>query len=95
MARALPRVKEEETTIIKKGLLEKWIASGMPEKIDNLINSFLEKFLRKVKIYLLKIDNFLAQHLNKSKLNSNGVSRKESIDFKEVSDKNDLEKERG
>lgn len=89
MARALPRIEEEE--VKKQGLLEKWMASGIPEKVDNLINSFLEKFLRKAKIYLLKIDNFLAQRLNKSRLNGNSNLKKENIDFKEMSGKNNFE----
>lgn len=88
-AQALPRVEGEEIPT-KKGLLEKWMSSGIPEKIDNFVNSFLEKFLRKAKIYLLKIDNFLAQRLNKSKINNSGNLKKENIDFKEVSSKNNL-----
>ncbi len=72
VARALPRVKEEaeESDNRKGGLLERWVTSEMPEKVDEFLSTFLSKFLRKFKVFLLKIDNALGAHLKKIKPDS-------------------------
>jgi hypothetical protein len=81
MVRALPRISEEESRA-KASLLERWIASELPEKIDLALNNFLVKFLRKSKVWILKIDNLLAKHLKNIKTeNGNG---KPKPDFKEI-----------
>lgn len=84
LIRALPRVDEKD--IKEKGLIDKWISSGIPEKIDRIINSVLEKILRKIKVFLLKIDNLLSKRLQKIK---DEKSSKESLidEFKKL-DKN-------
>jgi len=71
MARALPRVSDSETT---RG--PNWIDRLMKrvptQEIDRGINVFLVKFLRKLKLVILKIDNFISHRLGK-------LSKKSSI----------------
>lgn len=70
VARALPRVQEDEGSEHvgrKNGLLERWVTSEIPERVDGFLSSFLSKVLRKLKVFLLKIDNSLSGHLKKIK----------------------------
>jgi hypothetical protein len=80
---ALPRI--EESPVAEKGFFERWAHSEIPEKIDAAFNSFLLKFLRKVKVTILKFDNALAKHLQKIKPEED---KRPVIDFKEISGQN-------
>ena len=80
---ALPRI--EETPSDQKGFLERWAHSEMPEKIDAAFNNFLLKFLRRTKVFILKLDNVLAKHLQKIKPEED---KRPNIDFKEISGQN-------
>jgi len=80
MVQALPRI--EEVPSEEKGFLERWAHSEMPEKIDAAFNNFLLKFLRRVKVLVLKLDNALARHLQKIKPEED---KRPTIDFKEIS----------
>ncbi len=77
---ALPRI--EEVPVDEKGFLERWAHSEMPEKIDAAFNNFLLKFLRRIKVLILKFDNALAKHLQKIKPEED---KRPTIDFKEIS----------
>ena len=94
LIRALPRIDESETTPVKASILERWLTSEIPEKIDVILNNFLGKFFRKSKIFLLKIDNYITRRLEKMK--SVGVQNgKSSLDFKQiVENKNEKENNR-
>ncbi|MBU6500979.1 MAG: hypothetical protein KGJ89_02535 [Patescibacteria group bacterium] len=85
--RTLPRI--EMSGEDKKGIMERWLASELPEKVDVAMNGFLVKFLRKLKILLLKVDNSLSGHLRKIRPENTGANaQKPAIDFKEISGKN-------
>ena len=62
-ARTLPRIDGEPET--KENILDRLANSGIPEKVDNVLNSFLSKFLRRLKILLMKVDNFVSEKLKK------------------------------
>lgn len=79
----LPRIEEVPTE--EKGFLERWAHSEMPEKIDAAFNNFLVKFLRRIKVLVLKLDNSLAKHLQKIKPEED---KRPNIDFKEMSGQN-------
>ena len=79
--RALPRLGEESPEI-KMGVLDRWVTSEIPEKIDQTLNSFLEKFLRKSRVWILKLDNNVSHMLKKVKPNGNG--HKNGFDFKDI-----------
>ncbi len=88
--RTLPRI-EESGVPEKKNAWEKWLASGVPERLDRVLNGFLAKFLRKLKIFLLRADNAVTAQLKKVKSDGNGAQNKPSIDFKSITDKNNGE----
>lgn len=80
VARALPRV--DETSRPAHGPLGRWITSEIPERVDTALNNFLGKFLRRTKVFLLKIDNMLTEHIKKTKTeNGSGKAR---IDFNDI-----------
>lgn len=85
MARALPRVVEEPQPE-KQGFLDRWAHSQFPEKLDVAFNGFLLKFLRKLKVLVLKLDNTLSKHLQKARGEENG--KKPAIDFREIAGQN-------
>ena len=81
---ALPRI--EEVPGEKKGFFDRWAHSEIPEKIDAALNSYLLKFLRKVKVFILKLDNTLGKHVQK--INPENKKKKSNIDFKQISGQN-------
>lgn len=83
--RTLPRI-EESGIPEKRNAWEKWLASGVPERVDRVLNSFLAKFLRKLKVFLLRADNAVTTQLKKVKSDGNGAQAKPSIDFKKITD---------
>jgi hypothetical protein len=82
MVLALPRI--EEGPAVERGFFDRWARSEMPEKIDAAFNNFLLKFLRRVKVLILKLDNALSKHLQKMR----PEEKKHTIDFKEISGQN-------
>lgn len=84
MVQTLPRI-EETPPQDQRGFLERWAHSEVPEKIDAAFNNFLLKFLRKIKVLVLKFDNTLAKHLQKIKPEED---KRPAIDFKEMSGQN-------
>ncbi|MFA6354519.1 MAG: hypothetical protein WCX12_02430 [Candidatus Paceibacterota bacterium] len=73
VARSLPRIEEGEVRRDELGFWGKLVASEIPEKADQLFNSFLVKFLRKLKVFLLKIDNMISRRLKKIKHKNAGA----------------------
>lgn len=86
MVRALPRIAEEPLAE-KRNLLDRWAHSQIPEKVDNALNGFLLKFLRKLKVFVLKVDNGLSNRLEKVKPATEDL-KKPAIDFKEMAGQN-------
>lgn len=88
MVRALPRIAEEPA-VEKQNFLDRWTHSQIPEKVDAVLNGFLFKFMRKLKVVVLKADNSLSTHLEKVKpAGENG--KKPAIDFKEIAGQNKI-----
>jgi len=83
VARSLPRIEENQDGQ-KTGILDRWASSEIPERIDAVLNGFVEKLLRKLKVILLKVDNSLAKHIKKVKPGPNGNGKPSGIDFKEM-----------
>ncbi len=87
VARSLPRVGEEASD--KKNFLDRLASSEIPEKIDTAFNGFLLKYLRKLKIVLLKVDNFITEKLKKISSNGNlkhfgKLASRPKIDLKDI-----------
>jgi len=82
MVRALPRIAPEANE--PQGLLDRWAHSDIPERIDIALNGFLFKFLRKIKVAILKLDNNLGNHLQQMKAKEDEYEKKSVIDFREI-----------
>lgn len=97
MVRALPRMAEADDAMgadgaaAPRGLLDRWAHSDIPEKIDGAFNGWLLKFLRKFKVFVLKLDNAVSSHLHKIHREKIEIEKKGVIDFKEISGKGEAE----
>jgi len=67
VARAMPRVTEIPKINQAKDYFEKLLKKFPLEKADMLATLWTEKFLRKLKIVILKLDNLLSKHLKEIK----------------------------
>jgi hypothetical protein len=77
MVRALPRVAEEPSD--RQGVLDRWAHSELPEKLDAAFDTFLIKFLRKLKVFIMRLDNALSKYLRK--INAADDGTKVIVDF--------------
>lgn len=84
MVRALPRISEEPDGNVS--LFDRWAHSQFPERVDRVLNGFLLKFLRKLKVLVLKFDNTLSTHLEKVKPGE--ADKRPAIDFREIAGQN-------
>ncbi len=66
VAQGAPRINDQIEQE-KKTKVDHWFSKIPIRKIDIALNNFLEKFLRRLRVRILKIDNFLLNHLNKIK----------------------------
>lgn len=66
-ARALPRVSETVSSEPRKNYLEDFLKKFPLEKADAFSSYWLERFLRKLKIVILRFDNLLTKHLQSLK----------------------------
>lgn len=74
LAKAAPRVGNEPPSQ-QANPFDKLMARVPMARIDENINSFLSKFLRKFKVVIMKVDNFINHRLGKlTKKNGNGTN---------------------
>ena len=66
-ARALPRVLETASSEPRKNYLEDFFRKFPLEKADAFSSYWLERFLRKLKIVILRFDNLLTKYLRNLK----------------------------
>ena len=89
VARAMPRVEEDQ--VKRKSILDKLAASELPEKLDAALGSTMFKLLRKFRVIILRLDNFVNKEIKNFSKNS---GEKASQDFKgmiaEEKDETDL-----
>ncbi len=72
LARALPRVESEVNTNPSRENKFLLFCKKIPlDKIDNYLNLALHKSLRKLKIIIMKADNFITKKLKSMRSNSN------------------------
>lgn len=67
MARAVPRVKDEEVRVHAPGKFDALLKKLPLEKMDARLSSFSEKSLRKLRVVILKFDNMLQNYLKRVK----------------------------
>ena len=63
MAKAVPRISDEPDN----GPADRSHVMIYIEKLDEILKAFLEKVLRQFRIWLLRLDNFVGQKLNRFK----------------------------
>jgi hypothetical protein len=80
--RALPRV--EELAPLKRGMLERWLTSQLPERIDAMSHAAFLRTLRRLKVFTLRIDNSINKKLQRMKLESGEAIGMPKIDLKKV-----------
>lgn len=76
LARAVPRVHESGDVVHAPGRFDRLLSKLPLQKIDARLNVFLEKFLRRAKVILMKFDNSINYHLGRLR-KSNNVSETE------------------
>ena len=76
MARALPRVADEiESPVTFYDYMERWLEKLPIHHLDQKINHSLFKFLKRIRVIIMKLDNNIVHGLGKLKKNgenSNG-----------------------
>ncbi len=65
IARAIPRVPEETSSPRRSNWVDRLMAKIPMSRIDDNINSFFAKFLRKLRVVVMKMDNFINDRLGK------------------------------
>ncbi|MDO8467314.1 MAG: hypothetical protein Q7S83_04215 [bacterium] len=65
IARAIPRVPEEVSTHRRSSWVDRLMSKIPMSAIDDRLNSFIAKFLRKFRVIMMKIDNFINDRLGK------------------------------
>lgn len=65
VVRVLPRIEDNGQKRDERSFFERWLVSELPEKADLYLSSLLTKWLRKIRIFILRMDNILGNHLSK------------------------------
>jgi len=65
MARALPRVENNPQPSRGPNFFERLLSKIPTSRLDQEINGFLARFLRKIKVFTMKLDNFINDRLGK------------------------------
>lgn len=66
-ARALPRVLPAENPRSIWSHIDEWFGRLPLHRLDDRVNAFLFKFLKRTRVVVMKIDNRLIRHLDKVK----------------------------
>jgi len=87
LARVVPRVSETEIQAVSASdFLDQWIKKLPLEKMDAWLSSQFEKFLRKFKVVVLKLDNLLTKHLQSLKPPAQNAAKPTLFEKKEDSE---------
>lgn len=87
IARGIPRI-DDTLREEPKNKIDHWFSKIPIEKFDIALSNFLEKFLRRIRIGLLRMDNFLVKHLNRVKTTNQTNNKKPDLISAFVSGKN-------
>lgn len=66
-ARALPRVEPAENPKSVWSHIDEWFGRLPLHRLDDRVNAFLFKFLKRTRLVVMKIDNRIIRHLDKVK----------------------------
>ena len=90
MARAMPRVGEADEVRRKTDRVGSLIDKLPLAKIDKALNAFFEKFLRKIRVVIMKFDNLTNAYINKLR-RKNRADMQLPLIHKEKKEKEDVE----
>lgn len=76
MARAMPRVGEEKQAIPQSGSAMRILNRVFIERIDRLFGETLEKTLRRVKVFVLKIEGAISRSLERKRKFAGEITKK-------------------
>lgn len=79
LARSIPRVKDEELAVSNHNYFDQLVAKIPISKIDAWFNMFMAKFLRRLRIIVLKIDNLLHRQITSAHQNGNHHSNNSNL----------------
>lgn len=95
-ARAVPRVSDTGELPHPPGAFDRLLRSLPLSEIDERLNTFFEKLLRKMKVLVMKVDNQINRGINKvKKPNGKGSGLKEEADLFNNLSSSDSEKKEG
>ncbi len=83
-ARAVPRVTEGEGATHPVGFWDNLLRHLPLSKIDGTLNSFFEKFLRRSKVVLSRLDNLVTSYLNRVRKTSHFYKNSSAPDSKDL-----------
>lgn len=89
--RALPRVADQDEPPTVYDYFDAWLAKLPLHHVDSRLNALLFKFLKRVRVVVMKIDNYLIRHL--ARVQQNGKQTTESVQelFDKVQEEKTLE----
>lgn len=80
-ASAVPRIEDEEEISQRHGFWEKLVKKIPLDRIDNYFNLFLQKIFRRIKVFLMKMDNLVTSRLDQFKNGNEQNGKKEKNDL--------------
>ena len=80
LARALPRLTENGTESHPVGAFDRFVSRLPLKEVDARLNGYVEKFLRKAKVFILRFDNSLNERLERLR-RTNGKSGEQTSDL--------------
>ncbi len=82
--RTIPRLDERP---VKKGVMERWLTSELPGKIDALLHTSYLRTLRRIKVFVMRADNSINKKLESVKLERGTIYDVPKVDLSSVKDK--------
>jgi hypothetical protein len=83
VVRTLPRI-EESGDPDRKGVFERMVTSDIPGRVDEALNTFMGKVFRRMKVNLMRFDNYLTNKLKTMNMgNGNGNGNGKNGDHNE------------
>ena len=68
-----------------------WFKRLPLDKLDNLVSCFLEKWLRRIRVFLMKVDSAIIRQINKVKNNKQVTEKKEEFFKSSLTENNKTE----
>jgi hypothetical protein len=75
LAGVIARIKEDDLiTVEESNFFDRWLDHGYISRIDNWFSAAFGKFLRRLRVIVLKLDNLISRHIIVSSKNHKSKS---------------------